>query len=326
MEDKNRLVEIDRAKGVLFGLAIGDALGFPTEFMPLSRIKAKYGPSGITDLPGFPALYTDDTQMSVAVAEALAAAGDRDLETIMAAVREGFIAWRHSPENDRAPGNTCLEGVSNMERGVHWSESGVPDSKGCGAAMRVAPIGYFYQNDPGRLKEIARATAICTHGHRTAVAASVGAAYLVKLALDGILPEGMIPELLDFTSGMSKEFEQAVGKVAECLGWADEEKALTHLGEGWVAEEAVALALFCFLRHSNSFEATVIRAANTNGDSDSIAAIAGGISGAYLGFEAIPENWVNRIEKTDYLADLAARLAERKLGLLVVTAGRGCRL
>lgn len=313
MADKQNVIESDRAKGVLFGLAIGDAMGFPTEFMPLCSIKKKYGTSGITDLLEHPALYTDDTQMSIAVAEALVTAGDQDLETIMAAVKAEFITWRHSPENNRAPGNTCLKGVSNMERGVHWSESGVPDSKGCGAAMRVAPIGYFYQNDPDRLKEIVRASGICTHGHRTAIVASVGSAYLVKLALDGILPESMIPELLDFTSGMSKELNHAIRKVEECLDWEDEEKALAHLGEGWVAEEAVALALFCFLRHSESYEETVIRGANTNGDSDSIASIAGGISGAYLGFEAIPENWVKRIEKSDYLADLSVRLAERKM-------------
>ncbi len=315
MQDRTSLMEIDRAKGILFGLAIGDALGFPTEFMTLSSIKKKYGKSGITDLAENPALYTDDTQMSIALAEALVRTGKRDLESVMAAVREEFITWRHSPENNRAPGNTCLQGVSNMEHGVHWSESGVPDSKGCGAAMRVAPIGYFYQDNPVRLKEIARATAICTHGHRTSTAASAGAAFLVKLALDGILPENMIPKLLDFTSGMSKEFDHAIKKVEECLDWIDEEKALAYLGEGWVAEEAVALALFCFLRHSESFEETVIRGANTNGDSDSIASIAGGISGAYLGFEAIPDRWVKQIEKSAYLADLSSRLAERKLAL-----------
>ena len=110
MQDRTSLMEIDRAKGILFGLAIGDALGFPTEFMTLSSIKKKYGQSGITDLPGNPALYTDDTQMSISVAEALAKAGERDLESIMEAVREEFTTWRHSPENNRAPGNTCLQG------------------------------------------------------------------------------------------------------------------------------------------------------------------------------------------------------------------------
>ena len=144
-------MDVDKSMGMIFGLAIGDALGRPTEFMSLKNIQSKYGPDGIQDLPE-QALYTDDTQMTIAIAEALIKAGDQDLETIMDAVRDAFIRWRHSPENNRAPGNACLAGVSNMERGIHWSESGVPDSKGCGSAMRVAPIGYFYQHDPENLK------------------------------------------------------------------------------------------------------------------------------------------------------------------------------
>jgi ADP-ribosylglycohydrolase len=305
---KGTTMDIDKAKGILYGLAIGDALGYPTEFLRLPQIKAKYGPEGITDLPS-PALFTDDTQMSIAVAEALFRSGDRDLESFMAAVREEFIKWYHSPENNRAPGNTCLRGVARFEEGIPWRESGDPRSKGCGSAMRVAPIGYLYQHHPEKLREVASASGICTHRHPTADAASVGAAYLVKLALDGLAPEKMVPELLHFTAGISDEWERAISKVQNCLGWEDEEKALRSLGEGWVGEEAVALALYCFLRYPEDYKKTVLRGANTNGDSDSVACIAGSISGAYLGAEAIPKQWVRKIEKSDYLADLARRLA-----------------
>ena len=301
--------DLQKPKSVIFGLAIGDALGYPTEFLSLDQIKAEYGENGISELPES-ALFSDDTQMSVAIAEALITAGDQDLETIMDAISEEFIKWRHSPENNRAPGNACLTGVSNMERGVHWSESGVPDSKGCGSAMRVAPIGYLYQNNPVKLKEVARASSICTHGHRTAAAASVGAANLVKLALDGVEPENMIPEMLSFTAGISGEFDAAISKVTKCLGWPNEEDALKYLGKGWIGEEAVALALYCFLKHPDDYRKTVLRSANTNGDSDSIACIAGGISGAYLGIDAIPDKWIKYIEKASYLEDLAQRLAD----------------
>ncbi|MFZ5573016.1 MAG: ADP-ribosylglycohydrolase family protein [Thermodesulfobacteriota bacterium] len=302
--------DLPKARGMFFGLAIGDALGWPTEFLKLPEIKRRYGQAGITDLPN-PALFTDDTQMSIAIAEALIRAGEKDLDTLMAAVREEFVRWRHSPENNRAPGNTCLKGVSNLERGTHWRESGL-DSKGCGSAMRAAPIGYLYQHHPDKLRAVAHATGVCTHAHRTADAACIGAAYLVKLALDHTPPDRMIPELLAFTHGISLEFDKAIHKVAECLPWPDHEAALHHLGEGWIAEEAVALALYCFLKHPDGYTATIIRAANTNGDSDSIACIAGGISGAYLGVEAIPGDWVRRIEKAEYLEDLAGRLSEKK--------------
>ena len=227
----------------------------------------------------------------------------------MDAVRNAFITWRHSPENNRAPGNACLAGVSNMERGVHWSESGVPNSKGCGSAMRVASIGYFYQQDPDKLMQVARASGLCTHGHRTAVAASVGAAWLVKLALDNVDPGSMISAVLEFTNGISREFDKAILKIDNCLDWDDEEKALNFLGEGWIGEEAVALALYCFLKYPNDYRKTVLRGANTNGDSDSVACIAGSISGAYLGIEAIPDDWIKRIEKSKHLEDLAGRLS-----------------
>ncbi|MBN1105481.1 MAG: ADP-ribosylglycohydrolase family protein, partial [Deltaproteobacteria bacterium] len=202
------MANLDRTKGVIYGLAIGDALGAPTEFLTLDRIKATYGQGGIRDIPD-PALFTDDTQMSIAIAEALIRAGEKDIDAIMEAVREEFIQWYHSPENNRAPGGTCLKGVANMETGTHWSKSGVARSKGCGSAMRSAPIGYLYQHDPDKLMEVAHATGICTHGHPAADAACIGAAYLVKLALDGVKPENMLQDLFSFTAEISTEFDGA---------------------------------------------------------------------------------------------------------------------
>jgi ADP-ribosylglycohydrolase len=202
-----------------------------------------------------------------------------------------------------------------MEKGAHWSRSGVARSKGCGSAMRVAPIGYLYQHDPQKMKQVSHSTGLCTHGHPTADAACIGAAYLVKLALDGTPPKKMIHEMISFTAGISSEFDRAILKVGECLDWRNEEKALSFLGEGWIAEEAVALALYCFLKYPDTYEKVVIRGANTNGDSDSIACIAGSISGAYLGINAIPEDWTKRIEKSRYLDGLATRLTEKKRNL-----------
>jgi ADP-ribosylglycohydrolase len=306
------LSELERARGMLYGLACGDALGAPTEFMRLPAIKQAYGPAGIRNLPE-PALYTDDTQMAVALAEALVEAGEADLETLMSAVVRNFIAWRNSPENNRAPGNTCMAAVAVLEEGRHWSVSGVARSKGSGSAMRSAPVGYLYQRDPARLREVAHASGIATHRHPTGDAACIAAAYLVKLALDGLAPGKMLGATLAFVGDISDEFNQALWRVPDVLVWADEEAALSALGQGWVGEEAVALALYCFLRYPDDYAAVVRRAANTEGDSDSIACIAGAISGARLGDDAIPADWLARVEKSDYLADLAGRLAAKKV-------------
>ena len=148
-------MDLDKARGVIYGLAIGDALGARTEFLKLDQIRARFGKDGIRDLP-VQALFTDDTQMSIAIAEALVKAGEKDIESIMTAVRDEFIKWSHLPETcTKAPGNTCLKGVANLERGVHWTRSGIASSKGCGSAMRAAPIGYLYENDPEKLREVA---------------------------------------------------------------------------------------------------------------------------------------------------------------------------
>jgi ADP-ribosylglycohydrolase len=136
-------------QAILFGLALGDALGYPTEFMKLSAIKARYGAAGIQE-PPLPALYTDDTQMTLALVEGVLDIGkDARIDLLMNAIGQRFIQWANSPENNRAPGMTCMKGVQNFQRGLAWRESGLASSKGCGSAMRVAPLGYFYQRGCG---------------------------------------------------------------------------------------------------------------------------------------------------------------------------------
>jgi ADP-ribosylglycohydrolase len=305
---------MDQVLGMMYGLALGDALGAPVEFWDLKGIRERYGPAGIQELPE-PALFTDDTQMTLAVAEALVAAGDQDLGAIMAAVAEEFIAWLHSPDNNRSPGGACLYGAHRLEAGDPWWKSGKPNSKGCGAAMRVAPVGYLYQHHLPKLRQVAAATALTTHHHPAAQVGAVAAAFLVKLALDRRPPEEFIPALELQTHGQVQDFDLALERLEQALEMDSETEALAHIGEGWVAEEAVAAALYCFLKSPDDFLATIRRGANTQGDSDSIASIAGGISGAYLGISALPPDWVARIEKSRDLADLAKRLAARKRSL-----------
>ncbi len=311
------------ARAVLFGLALGDALGWPVEFMELSQVRARYGREGITAPPD-PALYTDDTQMSIAVAEALVEAGDGDMEALMTAMARRFIAWKNDPVTaSRAPGTTCIRGVNALERGAPWREAGVKDSKGCGSCMRVAPIGFFYQHAPETLIGVARSQGWTTHRHSTADAACIGAAYLVKLALDGVAPEEFPDRLLSATGGVSDEFAAAIQRVRHVKDWSDEEAALNHIGPtrggGWIAEEAVAMALYCVLKHPDDYAAAVRLGANISGDSDSVASIAGGILGARLGLSAIPPDWIARLENREYVAGLADRLAEKKVQMENVT-------
>lgn len=302
-------MSFEQAQAILLGLALGDALGWPTEFSDLRTIKQKYGENGIQEPPD-PAIYTDDTQMTIALTEGLLDVGlEADIDAQMRAISERFVAWGQSPENNRAPGNTCMKAVDALASGVDWQHSGVVSSKGCGSAMRVATIGYLYQHNEVKLREVALQSGIITHGHLAAQAASVAGAYLVKLALDGSAPDKMPGKVMTFCAGISEDFDYAMLKIGHVMGWGSEEHALTHLGEGWVGEEAIALALYCVLKYPDDYVAAVRRGANTNGDSDSIACIAGGIMGARLGLDAIPQAWRDRCENKLYLVDLAGRMA-----------------
>jgi ADP-ribosylglycohydrolase len=308
-------VSQERAQAILFGLALGDALGWPVEFRDLESVKGIYGFQGIREPPD-PAMYTDDTQMTIALTEGLLEAGlSAPVDEQMKAVGRRFIQWMHSSDNNRAPGSTCIAGVRRLEGGLSWRDSGLVVSKGCGSAMRVATIGYLYQHDEARLREVAEASGAMTHRHPAAMAASIAGAYLVKLALDGTPVTDYVQRATAFTDGISDEFDAAIVRVGHVLGWTNEEAALDHIGKGWTGDEAIALALYCVLRSPDDYPTCVRRAANSNGDSDSIACIAGGIMGARLGLEAIPADWRTRCERSDYLAELGTRMARAREGL-----------
>lgn len=308
----------DSIAAILFGAAIGDALGWPVEFTSLEDIKAQYGPAGIEDLPD-PALITDDTQMTIALANGLLDAGvSADLDTRMQAVGRRFAEWRRlqdDPQYSRAPGTASMAGSARFAAGASWYESGGLDSKGCGAAMRVAPIGYLYQWDPEQLDAVARSTAMITHRHPTAIASAVGAAAAVRFALDGVQVTDLVRAVYEATLGISDEFSDTLLKVGHVGGWVDEEAAMRHIGAGWVGDQAVALALYCVMRYPDDYVGCIRRGANLTGDSDSVASIAGGISAARLGMEAIPAEWRDRIEWRDLLLDLARRLGDARLTL-----------
>jgi ADP-ribosylglycohydrolase len=102
-------------EGILFGLALGDALGWPTEFVTSwAELDARFGRDGLQEPPD-PAVYTDDTQMTLALCEGLLNAGlDAGDDALMSAIGDRFVAWAHSPENNRAPGNTVMAGLARI--------------------------------------------------------------------------------------------------------------------------------------------------------------------------------------------------------------------
>ncbi|WP_394839085.1 ADP-ribosylglycohydrolase family protein [Pendulispora rubella] len=333
----NDVGELERFRGSILGLAIGDALGHPTEFVSsVAGIRARWGERGVTDFEpsgGHPAgTFTDDTQMSIAVARALVRNGHGDLDATMRVLGEEFVAWARSRENNRAPGGTCLRGCSNLERGAPWREAGVANSKGCGAAMRAAPVGLYFAEDTDALVRVAAAQSSLTHRHPTGIASSVAAAAPVAFAIRERTTEGMLAFTRACVARLDAAFLVDMGctpALAETIGAhemlaaLDAVEAAQHqesddvcklLGGAWIGEEAVATALWCVLRARGDFRDAVLRGANSSGDSDSIATIAGSIAGALVGTAGIDPSWIARVEKSAALDRLAQALHRTKHG------------
>src|SRR5512145_3359549 len=164
--DKNKIL------GCLLGLALGDALGAETEFLNLDGIYSRFPPNGPQSPEGNPARVTDDTQMALAVGEALLTAPRPYVAPALSnELVRTFIAWYNDPENNRAPGNTCLDAIEELIAGEHWIDASQISSKGCGANMRVMPVGLL-NVDAATRASIAQLQAAITHGHPTALAAS----------------------------------------------------------------------------------------------------------------------------------------------------------
>ncbi len=320
--------------GSLFGLAYGDALGKPTEFQDYATIVATYGAGGPRRMTGTPALVTDDTQMALAVGEAMLAAPELTPAALEPRLRQAFLDWAVSPDNNRAPGTTCLRACAALSHGGPWQQATVAGSKGCGANMRVTPVGLHPGLDDDRCAGLAQLQAGLTHGHPTGLAASELTAYACRWLAGGLEPGDLLGALRERADSQREVYRSEwLGDLWErsdaaspeafiARGWDETAAALDRVGAalaagafegdpclatgaGWIAEEALATALYCYLISPDEPLAVLGRGAASSGDSDSIACLAGAFAGAALGLEAWPAAWREQIEYADRLTRLA---------------------
>ncbi len=307
-------------RGCLLGLAIGDALGAPVEFDKLTDIRARFGPDGITDLVpwhGLPAgSYTDDTQMTLATIRGMLAAhaageplaGNGWATAVYRAYLE-WLATQDDPAQRRAPGNTCLSALRSGKMGSLGATLNY--SKGCGGAMRTAPVGLAFRG--AEAFRHGAEYAVITHGHPSGYLSAGFMAELIGHLLDRLsLDEGL--DRSSETLRIYPGHEETLAKVVQARALAENgtaiDPAIREIGEGWVGEEALGVAIFCALRFPDDYRGAVIAGANHDGDVDSTASMAGAILGTIHGAEAIPAEWIDKIENRQEIESLAVRMHE----------------
>lgn len=303
-----------RFVGCALGSAVGDALGMPVEALPPDRLLAQFGV--VRDfLPSdqrlaFPLAagqWTDDTQLSLDTLHSLVELGRVD----GADLAQRFASWHDG--DLRFSGYTVTQVVRRLRSGIPWHKAGLGSDhcQGNGAAMRTAPVGLLDALRPDRLGDDARLASSVTHTHPEPVAGGMAVAWLVARAVTGQLdPATAVEELAEWL-GPCKVTENLL-RLREWEA-VDTQAGLLRIGTtGWVVH-TVPAALYCWLRTPDDFEQTLIEAVMGGNDADTTGAVAGAISGAYNGVEAIPERWREPVERGEEIAGLAERLCEMAL-------------
>lgn len=222
------------------------------------------------------------------------------METWLGNVRELY--------SRRCPGGTCITEIKNGANGSVRKPCN--DSKGCGGVMRVAPAGIILDDffEPKQIAEVGAEIAALTHGHPLGyIPAAALTSIIAALHLGAEIKEAVTDSVkltLDMFSGAPHigEFDSVMNFA---VNLADDNtsdlEAIEQIGEGWVAEETLAIAVYCALRHKDDFAAGIRAAVNHSGDSDSTGAIAGNILGTHLGYSKIPPEFIDDLELREVL-------------------------
>jgi ADP-ribosylglycohydrolase len=332
----------DRFVACLLGGAVGDALGAPVEFMSLEKIHQTFGDAGIRDYaPAYGRLgaITDDTQMTLFTAEGMirtvTRSADRGIASAEAVTGHAYQRWlatqgeRSSSQpaswleeypgwlfglkplhSRRAPGNTCLSALRSARSIEDVAKN---DSKGCGAVMRMAPVGlagWRSGQEVGVIMAMGAKIGRLTHGHPSGYLSAGAFAVIIAEVLRGsTLAEAAQSACRELRAHADHEETLAFLELALRLARAKPIPGTVpaELGEGWVGEEALAIGLYCALV-ATSLEEGVVLAVNIDGDSDSTGSIAGNVLGAMHGTAAIPERWLQPLELRETITTVAEDL------------------
>ena len=357
MKTKDRLFTRDQVRGCILGGAVGDALGYPVEFMSRGEILKRYGPDGITrhelNAEGL-AEISDDTQMTLFTATGMLFAATRSATkgiggnphsymwmhyldwyaTQTGGCQGGFggswLGWEPRMYVRRAPGNTCMSALEDIKK--NGKDRTPNNSKGCGGVMRVAPVAVtndFCNTPEALMVTLGAKIADITHNHPLGtLPAAAFVMILRRIATEGGYRNinyfsGLVQRVADDLENIHVDFDEDSPTYGEMypeytqpfkelldkavrLAFADvpDHEAVSMLGQGWTADEALAIALYCAMKHIDSFEDAVVAAVNHDGDSDSTGSICGNIMGLLVGESGIPQYYLQNLEIKDLMDEI----------------------
>ena len=341
-----------RVHATLLGGALGDSLGYAVEFDAIGAIRARFGEAGLTSFDQLDggSHFSDDTQMTLytvdGLVEALEWANDGVAADEIACLWLAYLRWLATQDvavsaaapvpqprwidghevlkHRRAPGNACLSGLASGEMGTAARPVN-PDSKGCGTVMRSAPFGLIPHISPEAVAKLSMDAASLTHGHPSARLGAAAFSLLIHNIVAGQDVRSAATTALAHVEALPTKAPELPERVQLALQLSGDgtllspEDLAATLGEGWVAEEALAVGLYSVLSTAGGdpaehFRKAIAVAVNHRGDSDSTGSIAGNILGALYGEECLPTEWLEALEAPEVVRGMAARL-------LAVTTG-----
>jgi ADP-ribosyl-[dinitrogen reductase] hydrolase len=291
----------DRYRGCLIGLACGDALGGPVEFVSRESMDERF-PNGLREFIGGgwlhldPGEITDDTQMALDVARSLCAFPEGNMTDLA----DRFLDWRHSQPKDI--GNTTRDALDRLAQGTPWNKAGAQtfqnrgprDSAGNGAIMRCAPVAMRFRSEPDRLRDVSVDVSRITHANPLCVWASVA----VNQAIAGLLNGASIPDAIE-ASTVGIDIPEVTAALALAIN--GERRAIRS---GGFVLDTLTAAFWSVLRTS-SFEEAIVTAVGLGGDTDTTGAVTGALAGAHYGHDAIPSRWSETVQHRTELTSLS---------------------
>ena len=306
--------KIDRYRGSMVGLAVGDALGVALEFMPpgsfvdVTEIMGG-GPFGLKA-----GEWTDDTSMALCMAASLIECGNFDAKDQM----ERYVNWRENGYmSSKGEGSRCVD-IGNttscsldkfLETGEPYAGPKDSSTSGNGSIMRLAPIPLYYGGSPIDTFAFSGQSSMTTHGSEECIDACRYMSLIINGAVNGIVKEVLLSS--DFMKDI--DLMPAIKDIAN--GSFKEKEPPEIKGTGYVVESLEA-ALWAFYGFDD-FERGLIAAVNLGDDADTTGAVYGQIAGAYYGIDSIPERWLEKIVDLDgimYIAESLYDMAIEKYG------------